>query len=337
MSDNKRFARQERLSQVGLDGQKLLQGATVAIIGVGALGCTSAEWLCRAGVAKLILIDRDVVNESNLQRQCLFSESDVARRLPKAVAAAERLHAINSACVIETHCVDLAAHNIDAICQGADVLVDGCDNFFTRYLLNDFSVKNKIDYVYAGAVGTYGMVALLQPSKACLRCVFPEPPPVDQTPTCASAGVLGPAIGVVASLASTLAIQSICKADLPQQFIHIELWPFAAQSINASVNDACECCSKNNFEWLSGQRTTASVTSNCDNTEVHFAGSGTIDLMQLGERFKGGLDELKYSTLCLQFKHDDCEIFIFSDRSIHIYGCDSIERAKSIVSDTVGL
>ena len=91
MSDNKRFARQERLSQVGLDGQKLLQGATVAIIGVGALGCTSAEWLCRAGVAKLILIDRDVVNESNLQRQCLFSESDVARRLPKAVAAAERL------------------------------------------------------------------------------------------------------------------------------------------------------------------------------------------------------------------------------------------------------
>ena len=213
MLDNNRFTRQERLPQVGLDGQKLIQEATVAIIGIGALGCSSAEWLCRAGVAKIILIDRDIVNLSNLQRQCLFNEDDAAARTPKAIAAAARLRTINSACVIETHCVDLGAHNIDDICREANVLVDGCDNFFTRYLLNDYSVKHRIDYVYAGAVGTYGMVALLQSSKACLRCVFPEPPAIDQTPTCASAGVLGPAIGVVASLASTLAIQSICKAD----------------------------------------------------------------------------------------------------------------------------
>jgi adenylyltransferase/sulfurtransferase len=337
MLDNNRFTRQERLPQVGLDGQKLIQEATVAIIGIGALGCSSAEWLCRAGVAKIILIDRDIVNLSNLQRQCLFNEDDAAARTPKAIAAAARLRTINSACVIETHCVDLGAHNIDDICREANVLVDGCDNFFTRYLLNDYSVKHRIDYVYAGAVGTYGMVALLQSSKACLRCVFPEPPAIDQTPTCASAGVLGPAIGVVASLASTLAIQSICKADLPQQFINIELWPFTAQSIHAQANDQCECCAKNNYEWLSGQRTTATIATNCDNTEVHFSGTGDIDLLVLGDKFKGTLDSLSYSTLCFQFQYDSCEIFIFRDRSIHIYGCDSIERAKSIISNTVGL
>ncbi|MBC8371241.1 MAG: ThiF family adenylyltransferase [Planctomycetes bacterium] len=337
MSDNNRFARQERLPQVGLDGQKLLQGATVAIIGVGALGCTSAEWLCRAGVGKLILIDRDIVNQSNLQRQCLFDERDAESRSPKAVAAQQRLAKINSECEIEAHCVDLGAHNIHEICSAADVIVDGCDNFFTRYLINDFSVKHKIAYVYAGAVATYGMLALLDGSNACLRCVFPEPAPIDDTPTCSSSGILGPTIGVIGSAAAALAIQSICNAELPQKFVSIEMWPFNSQSINAAKNKDCPCCAKRQLEWLDQQRCAPLITQNCNQTEVHFSGNGTIDLMQLGDKFKGALNDLSYSNFCLQFTDNNYEIFVFSDRSIHVYNCSSIADAKAVIANTVGL
>ncbi|MFT7517154.1 MAG: hypothetical protein ACI84O_000944, partial [Myxococcota bacterium] len=261
---------------------------------------------------------------------------DVEQRLPKAIAAANRLRLINSQCEIVAHCVDLGAHNIQSICESADVLVDGCDNFYTRYLTNDFSVKHNIDYVYAGAVSTYGMLALLQPPRACLRCVFPEPPPAEQVPTCSSDGVLGPAIGVIGSLAANLALQSICKADIAQPFINIELWPFRSQLINATPNPACPCCNEHHYRWLDGEQSTAAVSANCDNTEVHFSGSGFIDLMQLGEKYRGSLDELRFSNLCLQFVEDECEIFVFSDRSIHVYNCESIERATQIITNSIG-
>jgi adenylyltransferase/sulfurtransferase len=337
MIDNERFARQERLPQVGLDGQKLFEKATVAIVGVGALGCVSAEWLCRAGIGKLVLIDRDIVSLSNLHRQCLFDLNDASKRNPKSTAAKSRLTAINQTCKVEAHTVDLGVHNINQLLGTADVIVDGSDNFFTRYLLNDYSVKNKIDYVYAGAVATYGMVALLQSSKACLRCIFPEPPASAQTPTCASAGVLGPAIGVIGSLSATLAMQSVLQADLPQQFVNIELWPYSSQAISATKDPNCPCCAKKEFDWLSGQRTQPLAKINCDKTEVHFHGSGPIDLCELAEKYSGSLNKLQSSEVCLSYHFDECEVFVFNDRSIRVFGCDSIERATNIIANTIGL
>ncbi|MDP6963634.1 MAG: HesA/MoeB/ThiF family protein [Planctomycetota bacterium] len=337
MTDNERFARQTRLPQVGSDGQKLLSQATVAIVGVGALGCVSADWLCRAGIGKLILVDRDVVTLSNLQRQVLFTDHHAASHTPKAAAAQDRLSQINPECEIVAHCADLGNHNINQVIAEADIVVDGCDNFYTRYLVNDFCVKNSIPFIYAGAVATYGMVALFKNGKSCLRCLFPEPPPAAQSPTCASAGVLGPTIGVVASTASSLAIKQLVAPNTDSCFITIETWPFETNNIDLPDNSSCPCCNEGKYPWLDGEISHPQASSNCDNTEVHFAGSGFIDLMQLGDKHKGQLDNLVYSNFCLSFCHADSEVMVFSDRSIKVFNCDSIEDATQIIEDTIGL
>ncbi|MFQ5749158.1 MAG: ThiF family adenylyltransferase, partial [Planctomycetota bacterium] len=175
-TDSPRYERQKRLSQIGAAGQERLGSATVAVIGLGALGSVASDLLVRAGVGGLTLIDRDVVDWSNLGRQILFDEEDARRSRPKAEAAALRLRRINAETALRVEPADLAPGNLVRLLQGAGLLLDGTDNFETRYLLNDFAVREGMPYVYAGAVGTYGMVGAVVPGGPCLRCTYPEAP-----------------------------------------------------------------------------------------------------------------------------------------------------------------
>ncbi|RMH01758.1 MAG: HesA/MoeB/ThiF family protein, partial [Planctomycetota bacterium] len=202
-----RYARQVRLPFLGEDGQDRLGRAAAAVVGLGALGCVAADLLARAGVGRLVLIDRDVVEWSNLQRQSLYCEADAHRSRAKAEAAGERLRAVNSAIRIEAQAADLTAQSLPALLAGLDLAVDGSDNFPTRYLLNDWAVREDRSFVYAGVVSSYGMAGAVTPGGPCLRCTWPEPPAPDDEPTCRSAGVLGPAVAAVAALAAAEAIK----------------------------------------------------------------------------------------------------------------------------------
>ena len=196
-----RYSRQSRFAPLGPDGQERIRAASVAVIGCGALGTVEAEILVRAGVGRLRIIDRDFVEWSNLQRQFLFEESDAAEGLPKAIAAARRLARVNSEVTIEPLVADLTPANIEDLLEGVELILDGTDNFEVRFLVNDYAVSSGIPWIYAAAVGSYGLKLAIVPGRtACLRCVYPEPPQGSQ-PTCETEGVLGPVTAAIASLA----------------------------------------------------------------------------------------------------------------------------------------
>src|SRR5437867_5460955 len=220
-----RYSRQTILPQIGREGQDKLRAATVAIAGVGALGSSMAEMLARAGVGALRLADRDYLEMHNLQRQSLYTEADVESSLPKAAAAARHLAEINSEVRAEPWVVDITPENILDLLQGATVVLDGTDNLQTRYLLNDACVKLDIPWVYSGVIGTSGVsMAIMPGDTACLRCVFPEPPPAGAAETCDVAGVLGPAAHALAAVACAEAIKLVVGAPPSPGLLTADLW-----------------------------------------------------------------------------------------------------------------
>ena len=202
------------MPQIGAEGQEKLARARVLLVGCGALGCTIAEQLARAGIGFLRIVDRDIVELTNLQRQVLFDESDAASALPKAIAAAKRLKQINSSIAIEPHVADLDAGNAESFCD-VDLILDGTDNVATRFLLNEISVKNNIPWIYGACVGTEGRVMTIRPGDGpCLRCIFREPPAPGELPTCDTAGVLGPIAAVVGAMQAMAAMKLIVGGQL---------------------------------------------------------------------------------------------------------------------------
>src|SRR6185295_11453143 len=198
---NERYSRQILFSGIGPEGQRQLLQSRALIVGCGALGSAQAESLARAGVGKLRIVDRDFVEFSNLQRQTLFTESDAAERLPKAIACANHLREINRRIEVEPEIADANFSNIERLIANADVVLDGTDNFATRYLINDACVKHQVNWMYGAAVGSYGVTMTIRPhEKPCLRCIFPEAPPAASAPTCDTAGVIMPIISVVAAV-----------------------------------------------------------------------------------------------------------------------------------------
>ncbi|HEX2138561.1 MAG TPA: HesA/MoeB/ThiF family protein, partial [Woeseiaceae bacterium] len=236
-----RYHRQMLLPGFGEEGQKRLLSSTALILGCGALGSVAADLLARAGVGRLIIVDRDFVELTNLQRQVLFDENDVAQALPKAEAARRKIARINSQVEVTAIVDDIDHRNIERFAAEADVLVDGLDNFETRYLANDCAVKHAVPYVYGGAVGTTGASFAVLPhtsdrsapwetgsgaATACLRCLFPEAPPPGTTPTCDTVGVLGSVVGIVAAFeaAETLKILTGNFAQVSETLLNIDLW-----------------------------------------------------------------------------------------------------------------
>jgi molybdopterin-synthase adenylyltransferase len=357
--DLDRYHRQMLLPGIGPDGQRRLAGAHALIVGCGALGCTGADLLARAGVGTITIVDRDIVETTNLQRQSLFTEADANAHMPKAAAAAQRLGAVNSTIAINAKITDLNAENAERIVAEAAppgkpaVIVDGTDNFETRYLLNDLAVKTNTPLVYAGVVATSAMAMSVIPGDAdadapCLRCVFRDPPPPGSQPTCDTAGVLGPVASIVASYQACEAIKFLVgRIDLVQRsLLSFDPWHGSRTRMDLSKakDPDCPCCGKHRYDFLARKGGQAAV-SLCGSGAVQIAPARptSLDLDKLATRLSAlgnfrRTDFLVCGTLTEE--RDDTgkpvAMTIFEDGRAQIRGVSSPERAQAIYDRTVG-
>lgn len=337
-----RYHRQALLPQIGPQGQARLARSRVLLVGCGALGGVIAEQLVRAGVGTLRIADRDIVELTNLQRQVLFDEHDVAEQAPKAIAAARRLRRINSEVVVEPLVCDVHAANIETLID-CDLLLDGTDNVETRYLLNDVSVKHGIPWVYGACVGTEGRcMALRPPADACLRCVFPEPPNAAELPTCDTAGVLGTAAAIAASLQVTAALRLLTAADHRQELITFDAWKnrFGQLRLDEAKRDDCICCARRQFEFLEN-RLGGRSTSLCGRNAIQVRPGGaveTLDLAAVADKLTaaGAVQRTAYLVRCDLHEPQDLRLTIFPDGRAIIRGTADPNRAKSLYARYIG-
>ena len=253
-----RYIRQEIFAEIGKKGQQELGKSAVAVIGLGALGSAAAELLARAGIGKLILIDRDIIELSNLQRQSLYDESDIGK--PKALAAKEKLNNINSEVNVDILADDLNHDNIMKAVdvKAIDLILDCTDNLETRFLINDFSVKNRIPFIYSSAVGSKGYVFDAVPgnNNPCLRCFLKEAAQLD---TCETTGVLNTITHLIPSIQVSEAIKLLLNKEYEKSLLFFDLWKNELMKIKVNKNKNCECCAKNNFEYLSGKKASKTI------------------------------------------------------------------------------
>lgn len=346
-----RYHRQTLLPEIGEQGQARLASSRIVLVGCGALGGTIAEQLVRAGVGHVCLVDRDVVELSNLQRQVLFEEADARDQTPKAVAAARRLYAINSSVRVEPVVADFNPQNAQESVSdtgghspAARLLLDGTDNVQTRYLLNDLSIKLGVPWIYGACVGTQGRVMPVLPNEsACLRCVFPTPPAPGELPTCDTAGVLGPAAAVVASLQAALAIRTLTGQLKPKdvRMQVIDVWTGAWRSIDASspVPD-CPACQLRRFEFL--EATPDAAVTLCGRQTMQIMPerrpAAPIDLPALAARLAPS-GQVRTTPHLLRFEPSespDLQLTVFPDGRCLIAGVSDKSRALTLFARYVG-
>ncbi len=344
MSDLSRYARQTRLAVIGDEGQERLRNGHVLVVGCGALGSVAIELLARAGVGTLTIVDRDVVEVSNLQRQSLYDEEDARRGTPKVEAAKARIARINSDVRVRAFYDDFAASNAERYAEGVDVIVDGLDNLETRYLLNDLAVARNIPYVYGAAIGNEGMCAVVRPNVTpCLRCLFPELPPAGEIATCETVGVLGPLTAIVAALEATQAMKLLVgDVDAVEPgLLRIDLWRNLSQRVvtSAARDPECPCCAKRSFDFLGGNRMPAiSVLCGRNAVQIAASGSGAVDLDVLTARLAhSGTFERFDGHLRGTLREEAMELTVFADGRIIVRGTRELEVARSIAAKFVGV
>ena len=336
-AERERYSRQILFPGIGEAGQERLLGAHAAIVGCGALGSFHAAALARAGVGRITIIDRDYVEPSNLQRQWLFEESDAAAALPKAVAARRALARINSSLDVRGVVADLTAANAADLLDGAGVLLDGTDNFDTRFLINDFAVSRGVPWIYGAAVGSYGLTMPVLPGRtACFRCVYPEPPPGVQ-PTCETGGVLGPVVSVVASLqvADALKILSGSPDRVRARIATIEVWEGGLREIDTPPADPeCPCCGRREFPWLEEVRRPPVTLCGRNAVQINEA-PRSLDLQQLRVRLQP-LGEVRANEYALRFSVPPYEITVFPDGRAIVKGTADPALARSLYARYLG-
>lgn len=330
-----RYSRQIRFQALGEAGQERLLRSTVAIVGCGALGSFQAGAMARTGVGRLVLIDRDYLESSNLQRQWLYEEADVQAGLPKAAAAAAHIRAINSACRVDAHVADLSPSNVEELLAGADVILDGCDNFETRYLMNDYAVHRGVPWVYGGAVGSYGIVMPVVPGDtACLACVYPQPPTGSQ-PTCETAGVLNPVTSMVASLQCAEATKLLTGTPPARRLTTFDVWTGLIRQIQQPPRDPdCRACGRLDFRYL--QSTSFAPISLCGRNAVQIhERKRPLDLVLLKTRLES-LGAVRANEFALRFFPEPYEITVFPDGRAIIKGTTDTGVARSLYARYVG-
>lgn len=336
-SADDRYSRQIRFAPLGIEGQERIRAANVALVGCGALGTVLAELLVRAGVGGLRIIDRDFVEASNLQRQLLFDEEDAREGLPKAVAAARRLGRVNSDVRIEAANEDLTPANVLDLFEGAQLILDGTDNFETRYLINDYSVREGIPWVYCAAVGGYGLKMPVIPGKsACLRCVYPTPPEGAQ-PTCETEGVLGPATAAIASLAAGDALKILgCGADsINTRITTIDVWSGEIRQVRPPSRDPeCPCCAHREFVHLRGERRAPISLCGRNAVQIHER-ARPVDLADLARRL-GTISPVRANEFALRANIEDYELTVFPDGRAIVKGTQDIAVARSVYARYIG-
>jgi adenylyltransferase/sulfurtransferase len=338
-----RYSRQILFPGIGKEGQQRLARSHAVIIGCGALGAMHAEMLARAGVGRLRLIDRDFIEESNLHRQIMFEERDVAERLPKAVAAAARVNRINSEVQAEAVVKDVNYSNIEELIRDADVVLDGTDNFEARFLINDAAVKLDKTWVYGAAVSSYGVQMTIRPHETpCLRCVFPEMPAPGTSPTCDTTGVVLPIIATVASyqISEALKVLTGQTEKLHGSLLQFDLWQntFTRLKLRERAED-CPACQLQRYDFLNA-RGGQFITTLCGRNAVQISPAAAnqpkqIDFTKLAEQLRDA-GEVSYNRFLLKLKTGEHEITVFPDARCIIKGTDDPNVARSIYARYIG-
>ncbi len=333
-----RYSRQSRFAALGPQGQQRIERARVAIVGLGALGSVQADLLARAGAGSLRLIDRDFVELSNLQRQTLYEESDAAEALPKAVAAARRLARVNSGIELEPVVGDLSPANIEELLEGVHLILDATDNFETRYLINDFAVREGLPWIYGAAVGSYGIkLAIVPGTTACFRCVYPEPPRGAQ-PTCETEGVLGPVTSAIASLQAADALKILAAGGdaVSGRMTTIDVWSGAIRQTAAPARDPdCPCCARREFPYLDGKHRAPISLCGRNAVQIHER-SRPVNLAELATRLRD-LTQVRVNEFALRAALDPYELTVFPDGRAIIKGTTDPGVARSVYARYVGV
>jgi molybdopterin-synthase adenylyltransferase len=337
-----RYARQIAFGPIGEAGQRRLLAGSAAIVGAGAVGAAAAEQLARSGVGSLTIVDRDVLEESNLGRQALYTSDDAARRLPKAIALAHRLREINPEIAIEPVVGDVVAANVGSILGRAALILDGTDNLETRYLINDFAVKERRPWIYGGCVGSRGITATIVPGKtACFRCVWPDPPPAGSLETCETSGVIAPAANLIASLQVAEALKLLVGAEesVRTSWVSVELWPFRMIEVGAAGSGPradCPCCGARSFPFLEA-RSGGAVTTLCgrDAVQVSPGRISRTDLDALGARLQP-FGRVRRHEHVLVFTAGPHEMTVFEDGRALIKGTGDPAAARSLYDRYIG-
>jgi len=309
------------------------------IVGCGALGTVSANYLARAGVGSITILDRDYVELDNLQRQVLYDENDAANGVPKAVAASRALARINSEIHVEPLVTDASPGNIEILMDGIDLVIDGTDNIETRYLINDACVKQGMPWIYGGAVGSEGMTMNILPGRsACFRCLMEDPPEPGSLATCDTAGVLGPVPGVIASIQAAQALKYLAGHPLQgNQLTYVDLWEDRFVQMTLNRHEDCPACGKKHFEYLEG-RAFSEAFSLCGRNAVQISPSSEtkLDLARLKKQLQEA-GEVNDNGFFLQFKVGSHEIIIFPDGRTMIKGTADESVARSLLAKYVGM
>jgi adenylyltransferase/sulfurtransferase len=334
-----RYSRQIPFRGIGAEGQQRLQAGRVAIVGCGATGSALASLLARAGVGTLRIVDRDYVEASNLQRQSLFDEQDAAESLPKAIAAARKISAFNSEIVLEARVEDLVPSNIEVLLDGMDVILDGTDNFETRYLVNDYAVKASVPWIYAAAVGSYGATLNVLPGRtACLACIFPDTPR-GMVETCETSGILNTAVNLVASIAATEATKLLVGGAAAGQ-LRKTLWSFDvwtnqhAEIAVAKPRTGCRTCGERDFVHLAGEGRPHITMCGRNSVQIHER-ARPIDFAEMQRRLEAH-GVVRHNEFVLKFWREPYEMTLFPDGRAIVKGTTDTSIARSLYARYVG-
>jgi adenylyltransferase/sulfurtransferase len=332
-----RYSRQELFRPIGPEGQRRIGAARIAIVGCGATGSALLSLLARAGVGHIRVIDRDYVEPSNLQRQVLFDEADAAESLPKAIAGARKVAAFNSEINVEPHAADLTPSNVEELLGGVEIILDGTDNFETRYLINDYAVKQAVPWIYAAAVGSYGVTMNVLPSDtACLACAFPDTPR-GVVETCDTSGILNSAVNFVASVAAAEAVKLMVGArdQLRRTLLSYDVWTNDHATVNADKpRPGCRACQQRDFLHLAGEGRPHISLCGRNSVQIHER-ERPINFEEITQRLSPH-GPVRHNEFVLKFWREPYELTLFPDGRAIIKGTTDTAVARSLYARYVG-
>jgi adenylyltransferase/sulfurtransferase len=334
---DERYSRQILFPAIGQEGQRKLAASRIVIVGCGATGSVLSSLLVRAGVGYVRIVDRDYIEPSNLQRQVLFDERDAAESLPKAIAASRKLQQINSSVTVEPHVEDLTPDNCEELLEATDLILDGTDNFETRYLLNDYAVRERRPWIYTAAVGSYGVTMNVVPDEtACLACVFPHPP-TGATETCDTGGILNSAVNLIGSVAVTEAMKWLvgARASMRRTLLSFDAWYNDHSEIRADQPSAnCSVCRERQFPYLAGRAHPHISLCGRNSVQIHER-HRPIHFAELEARLAPH-GEVRYTEYVLKFLRAPFELTLFPDGRAIIKGTTDTGIARSFYARFIG-
>jgi molybdopterin-synthase adenylyltransferase len=334
-----KYSRQMLFAGIGEEGQQRLLASSAVLVGCGAIGAAAAALLVRAGVGRVRVLDRDFVEPSNLQRQTLFDEEDARAALPKAVAAERKLRAINHSVAVEGLVRDLNPGNAADLLSGFDLILDGTDNFETRYLINDYAVESARPWIYAAAVASYGVTMTVRPGRTpCLACLLESAPNGHGLEeTCDTVGVLGPIVNLIASLEVAEALKLLAGREqaLHGRLVSCDVWSGHFQSVRVAQNPACRACARRNFSYLRGQAQPHITLCGRDSVQIHERGR-RLDLGALRVRLAATVSDVRHNEFLLCFRAEPYQMTIFADGRAILKGTKDPAIARSLYARYIG-